>query len=101
MGELVGVKPSRAPWPSFQGSIFGDTLQRRSSKTVFFALFTFLALLTLLLTNGFAPRIHAQGGEVDLYPKVEPIGEVLSKILDEYVEDADLDRVVEGAIFGM
>lgn len=76
-------------------------MQRHSSKTEFFALFTFLTILTLLLTNGFAPRIHAQGGESDLYPKIEPIGEVLSKILDEYVKDADMDRVVEGAIFGM
>jgi len=76
-------------------------MQRKTSKSEFFALFAFLSVLTLLLTNGFAPRIHAQGGEVDLYPKIEPIGEVLSKILDEYVEDADLDRVVEGAIFGM
>ncbi len=76
-------------------------MQRKSSKTEFFALLTFLAALTLLLTNGFAPRIHAQGSEVDLYPKIEPLGEVLSKILDEYVEEADMDRVVEGAIFGM
>lgn len=76
-------------------------MQRRSSKTEFLALFAFLTVLTLLLTNGFAPRIHAQGDEVDLYPKVEPIGEVLSKILDEYVKEADMDRVVEGAIFGM
>lgn len=83
------------------GTKFGDSMQRKSNKSEFFALFIFLSVLTLLLTNGFAPRIHAQGGEVDLYPKIEPIGEVLSKILDEYVEDADLDRVVEGAIFGM
>lgn len=76
-------------------------MQRKSSRSEFFALFTFLAVLVLLLTNGFAPRIHAQGDEVDLYPRIEPIGEVLSKILNEYVEDADLDQVVEGAIFGM
>ncbi len=76
-------------------------MQRKNSKAEFFALLTFLAALTLLLTNGFAPRIHAQGGEVDLYPKIEPIGEVLSNILDEFVEEPDLDRVVEGAIYGM
>ncbi len=76
-------------------------MQNKSSKKEFFALLTFLTVLTLLLTNGFAPRIHAQGGEVDIYPQVEPIGEVLTKILDEYVREADLDRVVEGAIFGM
>lgn len=76
-------------------------MQNRSSKKEFFALLTFLAVLTLLLTNGFAPRIYAQGGEKDIYPQVEPLGEVLVKILDEYVREADLDRVVEGAIFGM
>lgn len=76
-------------------------MPKKSSKKEFFALLTFLAVLILLLTNGFAPRIHAQGSEVDIYPQVEPIGEVLTKILDEYVRQADMDRVVEGAIFGM
>lgn len=76
-------------------------MQKKSSKAEFFALLAFLAVLTLLLTNAFAPRIHAQGGETDIYPQIEPIGEVLTKILDEYVLEPDLDRVVEGAIFGM
>jgi carboxyl-terminal processing protease len=92
----IRMAPIRVLWIEY-----GDTMQRKNSRAEFFALFTFLVALTLLLTNGFAPRIHAQGGEVDLYPKIEPIGEVLSKILDEYVEQADMDRVVEGAIFGM
>lgn len=76
-------------------------MQKHSSKAEFLSLLAFLAILTLLITNAFAPRIHAQGGQVDIYPQVEPIGEVLTKILDEYVHDPDLDRVVEGAIFGM
>lgn len=76
-------------------------MQNKSSKAEFFSLLAFLAVLTLLLTNAFAPRIHAQGDEVDIYPQVEPIGEVLTKILEEYVHEPDLDRVVEGAIFGM
>lgn len=76
-------------------------MQKKTSKAEFFALLAFLAALTLLLTNAFAPRIHAQGDEKDIYPQIEPIGEVLTKILDEYVQNPDLDRVVEGAIFGM
>jgi len=76
-------------------------MQNKSSKAEFFSLLAFLAVLTLLLTNAFAPRIHAQGDEVDIYPQVEPIGEVLTKILEEYVHEPDLDRIVEGAIFGM
>ena len=76
-------------------------MKNKSSKAEFFSLLAFLAVLTLLLTNAFAPRIHAQGDEIDIYPQVEPIGEVLTKILEEYVHDPDLDRVVEGAIFGM
>lgn len=76
-------------------------MDKKNSKVEFFSLLAFLAALTLLLTNAFTPRIHAQGGEVDIYPQVEPIGEVLTKILGEYVREPDLDRVVEGAIFGM
>lgn len=76
-------------------------MYKKSSKKEFFALLAFLTVLTLLITNGFAPRIHAAGGEVDIYPQVEPLGEVLTKIMDEYVRKADMDRVVEGAIFGM
>ena len=76
-------------------------MQKKSSKAEFFSLLAFLVLLVLLITNAFAPRIHAQGDEVDIYPQVEPIGEVLTKILEEYVHEPDLDRVVEGAIFGM
>ena len=76
-------------------------MQKRSSKAEFFSLLAFLGIMTLLLTNAFAPRIHAQGDETDVYGQVEPLGEVLVKILDEYVKEPDMDRVVEGAIFGM
>ncbi|MCX5771311.1 MAG: S41 family peptidase, partial [Candidatus Hydrogenedentes bacterium] len=46
-------------------------------------------------------RIFAQGKDVDVYSKVQPIGEVLNTILDEYVRDPDVDKVVEGALVGM
>lgn len=76
-------------------------MQRKNSRMEFVALVTFLSCLILLLTNGFAPRLAAQGDEVDVYQKIEPIGDVLDKILDEYVLEADMDRVVEGALIGM
>jgi carboxyl-terminal processing protease len=55
----------------------------------------------LVLTNGFIGRISAQGNEVDVYQKIEPIGVVLDTVLQEYVRDADVDKLVEGALLGM
>ena len=76
-------------------------MQKRNSKAEFVALSTFLVGLVMMLTNGFSGVILAQDNEVDVYQKIDPIGDVLAKIQDEYVLDADLDKVVEGALIGM
>jgi len=76
-------------------------MHKRQSKVEFVTLLLFLTVATLLLTNGFVARIFAQGKDVDVYSKVQPIGEVLNTILDEYVRDPDVDKVVEGALVGM
>lgn len=55
----------------------------------------------LLLTNGFSARISAQDNEPDVYRSIEPIGVVLDTILREYVNDPEIDKVVEGALMGM
>ena len=76
-------------------------MQKRQTKLEFIALLGFLVAATLVLTNGFVAKISAQQEEVDVYAKIEPIGDVLSKILDEYVKEPNVDRVVEGALRGM
>ena len=76
-------------------------MHKRQSKVEFIALLLFLAIATLVLTNGFVSRIFAQDQDVDVYSKVQPIGEVLNTILDEYVRKPDVDKVVEGALVGM
>jgi len=76
-------------------------MRKRQSKFEFVSLLLFLIVATLLLSNGFVARIFAQGEDVDVYSKVQPIGEVLNTILDEYVRQPDVDKVVEGALVGM
>jgi len=76
-------------------------MQNKNTKYEFLALLTFLVAALLLLTNGFVGRISAQSDEPDVYQSIEPIGQVLQTILDEYVRDAKLDQVVEGALVGM
>ena len=76
-------------------------MQNRQSKLEFVALLGFLIVATLVLTNGFVARISASGKDVDLYAKVQPIADVLGTILDEYVREPDIDKVVEGALVGM
>ena len=76
-------------------------MQKRQSKLEFIALLGFLVVTALILTNGFVAKISAQQEDVDVYAKIEPIGDVLSKILDEYVKEPDVDKVVEGALTGM
>ena len=76
-------------------------MQKRNTKLEFIGLLTFLVATVLLLTNGFVPRISAQDTNVDVYTEVAPIGDVLARILEQYVGEVDLDRVVEGALFGM
>ncbi len=76
-------------------------MQNRHSKSEFVALLAFLIVATLVLTNGFVARISAQGKDVDVFAKIQPIGDVLGIILDEYVRVPDIDKVVEGALIGM
>lgn len=76
-------------------------MQNKNTKYEFMALLTFLVASILLLTNGFVGRISAQSEEPDAYQSIEPIGQVLQSILQEYVRDVKLDQVVEGALAGM
>lgn len=76
-------------------------MQRKQTKFEFLALLLFLAGGLLVLTNGFAGRIFAQGQDVDVFAKIQPIGEVLDTILNEYVKEPNIDKVVEGALVGM
>ena len=73
----------------------------KSSKAEFISLAAFIVCAILILTNGFTSRIWAQNEEVEVYEKIEPIGEVLAEILDNYVYEPDLDRAVEGALMGI
>jgi carboxyl-terminal processing protease len=77
-----------------------EVIRMRSSRSQFVGLSLFLTALILLLTNGFWPRIHADA-EQDLVRQIEPIGVVLHEIMDNYVEEPDTDKVVEGALTGM
>ncbi|MBI1318263.1 MAG: PDZ domain-containing protein [Candidatus Hydrogenedens sp.] len=76
-------------------------MQKQKSKFEFAALLTFLTAAALLLSNGFVSRISADDDNVDVYRKIEPIGGVLATIQREYVRDADIDVLVEGALRGM
>lgn len=73
----------------------------RSTKFQFISLFAFLCVSTLVVTNAFAPRIFAQGERTDPFHSIEPIGAALHHVLSQYVDEPDLDRVVEGALVGM
>jgi len=74
---------------------------RRQSKFEFVSLLFFMVGGLLVLTNGFAGRIFAQGQDVDVFAKIQPIGDVLDTILSEYVKQPDVDKIVEGALVGM
>jgi len=76
-------------------------MQNRYSKGEFAALLTFLIVATLVLTNGFVARIFAQGKDADIFARIQPVADVLDTILDEYVKEPDIDKVVEGALVGM
>ena len=76
-------------------------MQYKNSKAEFAAMVTFVVCLGLLLTNGFSARIFAQDSEVVVYDQIEPIGEVLAEILDNYVYEPDMERAVEGALMGI
>ncbi len=74
---------------------------KRNSKSEFIGLLTFLVITIFMLSNGFIARIAADSNVTDVYQQVEPIGDVLSKILQEYVHNPDMEQVVEGALIGM
>jgi carboxyl-terminal processing protease len=76
-------------------------MRRKQAKFEFLTLLLFLIGGLLVLTNGFTGRIFAQGQDVDVFAKIQPIGEVLDTILNEYVKEPNLDKVVEGALVGM
>lgn len=76
-------------------------MMNRNSKSEFIGLLTFLLIAVLLLSNGFIARIAADSETVDVYQQVEPIGDVLSRILKEYVHNPEMEKVVEGALIGM
>ena len=73
----------------------------RHSKFQFIALSAFLCATLVVVTNAFAPRIFAQGPRTDPFHSIEPIGAALHEILSQYVEEPDIDKVVEGALVGM
>ncbi len=73
----------------------------RSTKSHFFTLFAFMACTVLVLSNGFANRVLASEGQADVYRSIAPIGDVLNEIMESYVEEPDIDEVVEGALVGM
>lgn len=76
-------------------------MQNRNGKYEFLTLFAFLVATGLLLSNGFAARLGAQSDQVDVYQELEPIANVIDKIQREYVRDADVTKIVEGALIGM
>jgi len=75
-------------------------MQKRHTTFEFIALLLFLVFGALVLTNGFVARIFAQD-KVDVFAQITPVGDVLDKIMDEYVKEPDINKVVEGAIIGM
>lgn len=54
----------------------------------------------LTAVKRFVARIRAQE-KVDVFEQINPIGVVLEEIMKNYVEDPDIDKVVEGALTGM
>jgi len=76
-------------------------MRHRSTKAEFIALVVFLIGATLVLTNGFSSRIFAQDERRAVYDQIEPIGEVLAEVLQNYVYEPDMDRAVEGALVGI
>ncbi|MFM1919061.1 MAG: hypothetical protein RLZZ303_695 [Candidatus Hydrogenedentota bacterium] len=79
-----------------------DRMQKYNGKYEFVALLTFLTAAVLLLSNGFMAKLGADdAATTDVYESIEPIGEVLATIQKEYVRDADMNVLVEGALRGM
>ncbi|HOK08143.1 MAG TPA: S41 family peptidase [Candidatus Hydrogenedens sp.] len=77
-------------------------MPNRNSKFEFLSILIFLLGVVALLTNGFTPKISAQSNtKTDIYQAIEPIGHTLQTILDEYVKEVDINKIVEGALVGM
>ncbi len=74
---------------------------KRNSKSQFLALLCFMVAGVAILTNGFLGRVLAEKDKVDIYPKLEPIAQVLDTIMREYYTEPDVDDVVVGALKGM
>jgi carboxyl-terminal processing protease len=74
-------------------------MNRHHSQVLSLALF--LCTLVLFIGNGFVARIFAQGQDADVFQQIQPIGDVLDEVLNNYVREPELDSVVEGAIVGM
>ncbi len=76
-------------------------MPKKNSKYEVAALLIFVVAAAMLISNGFVARISAQGKEADVYQSIEPLGIVLDTIQSQYVRDANMDRLVEGACLGM
>lgn len=76
-------------------------MRKKSTKAEFLALAVFLVGATLVLTNGFSARIFAQDEERAVFEQIEPIGEVLAEVMQNYVREPDMDKAVEGALIGI
>lgn len=76
-------------------------MRKKSSKAEFIALVIFLVGAALVLTNGFSARIFAQDQKRTVFEDIEPIGEVLAEIMQNYVRTPDMDKAVEGALIGI
>ena len=73
----------------------------RDNRSQFISLVLFMVVATLVLSNGFALRIFAQGKSSNVFQEIAPIGDVLYEIEKGYVEEPEFDKIVEGAIVGM
>jgi carboxyl-terminal processing protease len=73
-------------------------MRQRNTRLEFMSLLAFLMAAALLLTNGFTGRVNAQD---DVYRSIEPIGVVLDMVQSQYVRDIEIDKLVEGALYGI
>ncbi len=73
----------------------------RRNKSEFLALLFFLLALGALVTNGFAGRIFAQEKKTDIWQELQPLGEAMDEVMQSYVREPDISKMVEGAMTGM